>query len=238
MLQPIEKKFNSQLGAGPQVQSVLESMLEMKGWPKLALDPQGRVLWISAQAQSLLASGENEWKVPPTLLEAARRLGSSTRTYSSAAYIFLSLALSGQDNSSLTAELRLVRTSAGAFFVMVELIDLEVSPTLREVAERYRLTKAEAHVLALVAEGLSNREIAGRFFISANTVHSHLKSVMSKLDVRSRTRAALVAHGFFVRRPFIHSHDDLDRLRVISRYDDNRSTSLDNDGNLKNRRLP
>lgn len=228
MLQPIEKKYNSQLGTCLHAQTVLESMLEMKGWPKLALDPQGHLLWISERAQMLLGSGGSDWKVPPVLVEAVRRLSSLTGTRSSRASPVSSLVPSGKGRSSLAAELRLVRTSTGASFVMVELMDL---------AERYRLTKAEAHVLALVAEGLSNREIAGRCFISTSTVHSHLKSVMSKLDVCSRTRAALMAHGFFIRRPFIHPHDDLDRLRVISWHDDDRSCSLDEGGKLKNRRL-
>ncbi|HKY62641.1 MAG TPA: LuxR C-terminal-related transcriptional regulator [bacterium] len=196
MLQSIQKKSSSQIGGCPHAQSVLESMLETKGWPKLALDPQGHLLWISERAQTLLASGKSEWKVPPDLAGAARHLCSLTETRSSPASPISSWIPSGNGQSSLAVELRLVRTSTGASFVMVELMDLP---------ERCRLTKAEVHVLALVAEGLSNREIARRIFISTSTVHSHLKSVMSKLDVRSRTRAALVAHGIFVRSSFIHS---------------------------------
>mgnify|MGYP002382003261 CR=1 FL=1 len=51
------------------------------------------------------------------------------------------------------------------------------------------LTARELEVLRLLAEGLSNKEIAAALSISENTVESHLRSVYGKLDVRSRTEA-------------------------------------------------
>ncbi len=57
------------------------------------------------------------------------------------------------------------------------------------------LRRAELRVAFLVAEGLSNREIAEHLFISRHTVESHLKSAFAKLQVRSRvelTRFVLV----------------------------------------------
>jgi len=52
------------------------------------------------------------------------------------------------------------------------------------------LTTRETEVLDLVAEGLSNKEIAQRINISALTVRNHLISVFKKLHVRCRTEAA------------------------------------------------
>jgi ATP/maltotriose-dependent transcriptional regulator MalT len=51
------------------------------------------------------------------------------------------------------------------------------------------LTAREHDVLALVADGLPNREIAGRLAISEHTVKFHLASVFGKLNVSTRTEA-------------------------------------------------
>jgi DNA-binding NarL/FixJ family response regulator len=55
------------------------------------------------------------------------------------------------------------------------------------------LTEREVEVLRLVAGGYSNREIAGALALAEGTVKNHLSSVLGKLGVRDRTRAALKA---------------------------------------------
>jgi len=55
------------------------------------------------------------------------------------------------------------------------------------------LTGQERNVLALVAQGLSNREIGTRLRISERTVRSHMTGVLAKLGLASRTQAALFA---------------------------------------------
>ena len=60
----------------------------------------------------------------------------------------------------------------------------------REYAEPVEsLTAREHDVLALVADGLSNRDIAGRLAISEHTVKFHLASIFGKLGVSTRTEA-------------------------------------------------
>jgi LuxR family maltose regulon positive regulatory protein len=55
------------------------------------------------------------------------------------------------------------------------------------------LTDRERDVLRLIAEGLTNQEIADRLVISLNTVKTHVKSIYHKLDVRNRAEAATKA---------------------------------------------
>ncbi len=55
------------------------------------------------------------------------------------------------------------------------------------------LTKREAEVLKLVARGKANKQVARELFIDEKTVKSHVHSILSKLNVKSRTQAALYA---------------------------------------------
>jgi two-component system, NarL family, response regulator LiaR len=55
------------------------------------------------------------------------------------------------------------------------------------------LTKRELEVLALLAEGLSNKDIGARLFLSPGTVRLHVSNILRKMEVPNRTAAAMVA---------------------------------------------
>jgi two-component system NarL family response regulator len=66
---------------------------------------------------------------------------------------------------------------------------------------RQQLTAREVEVLRLLARGLTNREIACVYKISANTVKNHLNNLMAKLDVTDRTEAVTFCLARGIVRP-------------------------------------
>lgn len=77
----------------------------------------------------------------------------------------------------------------------VKLIDefKQMSRTDRSTVPGPRLTERELEVLRLVAQGLNNREIGRRLFISENTVKNHVRNMLEKLQLHSRIDAVMYA---------------------------------------------
>ncbi len=72
-------------------------------------------------------------------------------------------------------------------------LDATTERTLSEADDTHPLTAREREVLVLVAQGLSNRQLARALSLSERTVQTHLTSIMRKLNLGSRTEAALWA---------------------------------------------
>lgn len=91
------------------------------------------------------------------------------------------------EDPQAAAELRRLMEEAGH-----EVVDAEEGggfAAMPEVERRSLLTPREAEVLAAIAEGLSNKEIARRLDISLHTVKFHVESLFRKLGARTRTQA-------------------------------------------------
>jgi DNA-binding CsgD family transcriptional regulator len=58
------------------------------------------------------------------------------------------------------------------------------------------ITRRELEILALIAQGLSNREIAGKLFVSENTVKTHCSRAFDKLGAKRRTQAVQLGKEF------------------------------------------
>ena len=69
--------------------------------------------------------------------------------------------------------------------------------SLQLLRARELLSARELEILELMSEGLSNRQIANRLWVSVETVKSHLSAVYAKLGAESRAHAVAIAfrHG-------------------------------------------
>ncbi|MFY7065592.1 response regulator [Nocardiopsis changdeensis] len=74
-----------------------------------------------------------------------------------------------------------------------EFAELAKQESTPEPAAIPQLTPRETEVLKLVARSLNNREIGERLFITENTVKNHVRNILEKLQVHSRTEAAIYA---------------------------------------------
>src|SRR5829696_6324824 len=124
------------------------------------------------QAEALVATGDREGALGPAseASAVAERLG--------AAWLCGEL-------ESLAARARLRLGGDG---------DAVAAPESDENGDPFGLTKRERQVLALVAAGATNREIGRQLYMAEKTASVHVSRILAKLDVRSRTEAAGVAH--------------------------------------------
>lgn len=85
------------------------------------------------------------------------------------------------------------RAKEGQSTLAPEAAQALIRQTTRPPAIGHDLTEREREVLALMIEGLNNREIAEHLIISSSTVKNHVSSILGKLGTTSRTQAVALA---------------------------------------------
>lgn len=80
-----------------------------------------------------------------------------------------------------------------ADLVLGHITDKKPRNTNPDITDEINLTEKETQVLKLIADGLSNAEIAEKMCVSINTVKIHVCNILPKLSVKDRTQAAIKA---------------------------------------------
>ncbi len=149
-------------------------------------------------AEGMLAAARGDADHARTLLEDAVDgfAGSGAPFETARARIELATSLVALDRGA--AAEREVRTALDALVELGAKAEAERARRVLRAAGGARdgptvLTARERQVLQLVADGLTNRQIAERLVVSEHTVHRHVTSFLRKLDVPSRTAAAAYA---------------------------------------------
>lgn len=98
------------------------------------------------------------------------------------------------DPSVANIVLRQVRETTGIVVQGSRTVRIEaVAPEFEQILATYPLTERELEILELIVAGYSNAEIAEQFYITVGTVKTHVRSILNKLGVDDRTKAAVRA---------------------------------------------
>ncbi len=62
-----------------------------------------------------------------------------------------------------------------------------------DISLKYNLTEREINIIRQIANGLSNKEIAEKIYLSEGTIKNNISTILSKLDLRDRTQIAIFA---------------------------------------------
>lgn len=151
-------------------------------------------------AEGKVAAAAGLPEAPSVLTEAARTLGECGLALQACrARMALARALAGTDRPVAVTE---ARAALAAFDRLGAVPDADAAAAfLRDLGVRGRtgprqadtLSRREVEVIRLLAQGLSNPEIAERLFISTKTAGHHVSNILAKLGLRSRTEAAAYA---------------------------------------------
>jgi DNA-binding NarL/FixJ family response regulator len=186
-------RARAQLG---ELSAAADALKELRGLERvIGTEPLGAAV---AFADGILRAAAGDHAPARTLFEDAVDLFERSRAPFDAAQARIELAASLMALGRASAAEREVGASLG---ILTELgAEAEAARARRlldgwkgERAPPGKITRRESEVLRLVCEGLTNRQIAERLFVSEHTIHRHVTNILRKLDVSSRAAAAAYA---------------------------------------------
>lgn len=171
----------------------LEAALDLLPVAAIILDEADHFLTSNAKAKALFGGPA----IPAAVLEAARRSAAAgderkppvvmKREPKGSSLRIVPAAIGGEPGAKegpiRPAILFLVPTDGA--------VEVPTAPLIA----RYGLSRSEARVVALLAQGLTNKEIADRLDVSPETVHTHLKRTFEKTRIGSRSALVALAFG-------------------------------------------
>jgi DNA-binding CsgD family transcriptional regulator len=190
--------------AGGELAAATQEVVEAAGaagpetvaWTARLAAEDGRLRWLAGTESLPGEDLADRWRAA---VDALQRFGHVYETARSRARLAAVLQALG-DGAGADAEVersRAVAARLGAAPLLAELREIGgPEEAVRAHAAREApaaLARREAEVLALVADGRSNREIAQLLFISVKTVSVHISNVLAKLDASGRTEAVAIA---------------------------------------------
>ncbi len=161
----------------------------------LVLDLNNRLLYANQEASNLL---ENLETIPPEVKRLCDEVKAHAKSGSSGSTPNNNCALlwkKGEELCSLRAFLIGTQKKghpATHMMVLVEKVAKQHALNLKRAKTRYGLSDREIEVVALVAQGLANKEIGSKLFLSEHTVKDHLKNIMKKMDAKSRSEIIFI----------------------------------------------
>ena len=102
-----------------------------------------------------------------------------------------------QDFESIVPALKAVNTGQNIFGDEIVLRIPKMLSKEKKDKSEYDLTDREFDVTTLVAEGLSNKEIAAKLFLSEGTIRNYISTILEKLYLRDRTQLAIFYYKHF-----------------------------------------
>jgi DNA-binding CsgD family transcriptional regulator len=133
---------------------------------------------------------ERVLSLPKELYAMSRNLLESVRTKSGASPVVKVDLRSKATGQSLSSNLRIINCSQNSHLCLIYFGQSQPDELMHQQLKKLGLSRRESEVAGLVCEGLENKQIGKKLFISEYTVQNHLRSIYEKLNVKNRTTLA------------------------------------------------